>query len=291
MDYSYLRALERKPDPRDYLLGAIQAPISIPASFLPDNAWLVPNFQGKTYFCGEHAGTHLKAVLDCAISNGATKGRKTPRYGAIKLKDPKSPVCDGYGIDAGTDMRSIFKWLQTFGADDYEPLENDVTLPHAQYCDPSAVTPDMDATAAQSKIASYAFGSTDYESLCQYVFQNKAVLLLIRCDDGFFGTPNPTFTTRKYGHFIVGDGYDEAAGFLRIIDSADKDFPIKRIAKQYITPEFIIESGTAVDIPASVKQVLASATIPPETKPQLIQAILNDIAQVLALMRQEIGQM
>jgi hypothetical protein len=41
-------------------------------------------------------------------------------------------------------MTAIFKWLQQGGADDYEPLENDITLPLATYCDPSVITPAMD---------------------------------------------------------------------------------------------------------------------------------------------------
>jgi hypothetical protein len=298
MDFSHLRALERPLDERDILLGGVVAPATIPATFLPDNTWLQRNFQGKTFFCGEHAGSHLKAILDNAQCQANT--RKSPRYGAIKLKDPKSPVHDGYAIDAGTDMRAIFKWLQKVGADDYEPLENDVTLPHPQYCDPSVVTPAMDSNAAQSKIASYGFGNTDFASLQQLIFQNKAVLLLIKCDDGFFGTATPTFTTTKYGHFLVADGYD--ANNLRVIDSAEPNpaFAVKMIHKQYITPVFIIESGTAVDLAVvqqAVAQVVTQASsivtqinnspdMPHTQKLSLLQELAEGLAAVEAFFQQ-----
>lgn len=284
-DFSHLRARERVFDKRDLLLGSVSAPVQIPPDGMHvDLSWLKRNFQGKTAFCGEHAGTHLKAILDYAASNGTVIGRKNPRYGAIKLKDPNSPVCDGFAIDAGTDMRSIFKWLQKVGADDFEPLENDVTLPGATYCNPSFVTPAMDALAAMSKISNYAFGDTDYASLCQYAWNSKAVLLLVRCDDGFWGTSAPTFTTPKYGHFVTMYDYD-ATG-IWVIDSAEPDdaFALKHIAKQYITQAFIVESGTAVEISPEVQKQLAQfqpAPIPQNIAPtQQNVWLLTQIAKV-----------
>jgi hypothetical protein len=146
-------------------------------------------------------------------------------------------------------MRSIFKWLQQVGADVFEPLENNVLLSSQDYCNPAVITPAMDASAANSKILSYAFGDTDFESLCQHIYQNKAVILLVHCDNGFWGTATPTFTSTPYTHFIVADGYTENA--IRVIDSAEPNetFSRKMILKQYITPRFFLESGTALDIP------------------------------------------
>lgn len=272
-DWSHIVAQERPKDDRDILLGAVQAPVSIPDTFLPDNSWLQRNFQGQTPFCGEHAGTHLKAILDY-YANGTAK-RYSPRYGVIKLKAPGSPLNDGFAISAGTDMRSIFKWLQKAGAADFEPLEDDVTLPTSKYCDASVVTPAIDANAAQSTIDSYAFGNTDFQSLRQDIFQNKAVLLLIRCDDAFWGTANPTFTTPQYGHYVVADGYTPTA--IRVIDSADPNTAtwVKMIGKQYVTPTFIKESGTGVDIPPEVKQQLTQSA--PAPLPQVIQSTQQNV--------------
>jgi Peptidase_C39 like family len=279
-----LGAIERPKDERDFPLGAAQVPTARPSVFHPDISWFVRNYQGQTPMCGEHAGSHLKLLLDYYATTGQLKVRKNPRYGSIKLKTPSSPVYDGYAIDAGTDMRSIFKWLKNVGADDYDPLENDVTLPLTQYCDQSVVTPAMDANAATGKISNYAFGLADFDSLCQYIFQNKAVLLLIKCDDGFWGTKTPTFTNAKYGHFIVAYGYDESGVY--VIDSADPEdaHAFKFIAKQYITSEFFLESGTAVNVPPSVKQALSAQQI------SLAQQILADIEQALGLIRKEAVQ-
>ncbi len=241
-----LGAIQKPKDKRDFILGKVQAPIEIPPSFLPDNSWLIRNYQGQTPSCGAHAGTHFKVILN--LYTDLVKGRKTPRYGYIKLKDPKSPVYDGYPIDAGTDMRSIFKWLQVCGADDFEPLENDITLPLEKYCDPSVITPDMDINAGQSKIKSYVFTNPYINDIKQAIYQNKAVILLIKCDDGFWGSNTPVFTTPKYGHFVVADGYDENG--IRIIDSADPNIGVKTILNKY--ERFIIEAGTAIDLPDEV---------------------------------------
>lgn len=294
-DPTKLGALQRKPDARDILLGAVQAPATIPATFIPDMSWFVRNYQGETTFCGEHAAAHLKAILD-HNENPTVNQRYTPRYGAIKLKTPGSPVCDGYAPDAGTDMRSLFKWLETLGADDFEPLENDVTLPITTYLEASAVTPDMDANAALKKLGSYAFGNTDFESLTQYVSLKKAALILLKCDDGFWGTATPIFTTPKYGHFVCAYAYDENS--LYVIDSADPDdaFMFKKIAKEYVTPEFFFESGTGIDLPPIVKQALTSVQPVPASVQKalttgqisLAEQILNDIEAALSLIQKEV---
>jgi hypothetical protein len=291
-NFDYLRARERAKDERDFPLGGA-APVTIPASFLPDNSWIQRNFQGQSSFCGEHAGTHLKAILDFYAMN--VKVRKSPRYGAIKLKSPSSPVYDGFPADAGTDMRSIFKWLQKVGAADFEPLENNVSLPLFDYVNRTVITPAMDANAATSKIANYAFGNTDFKSLCQYIYQNKAVLLLIKCDDDFWGTTTPTFTTAKYGHFIIADGY--TGDSIRVIDSADPlpSCAVKTIHKQFITPQFFFESGTAIDpvqaeaIKAAivsnaatiVHEVADDTQMPVATKKNILQQIIDILKQLL----------
>lgn len=248
--------------------------------------------------CGEHAGTHFKAILDFVLIS--QKERKNPRYGSIKLKDPKSPVYDGYAIDAGTDMRSIFKWLKTVGADDFEPLENDVTLPLPTYCDPSVITPDMDANAADSKISAYAFGATDYDSICQAIYKNKVVLLLIKCDAGFWGTTTPTFTNPLYGHFIVADGYDENG--IRIIDSAEPNdsYAVKMVNKQYLTTQFFLEGGTAIDLaPEEVQKLIQSiptvtndivnAPVAPTVKIDLLTQVLAVLKSLASLLLPKVG--
>jgi len=267
MNTRNLGARERVKDPRDKLLGAVQAPVAIPATFVPDLSWFKRNFQGATAYCGVHSGTHFQAILQHQTTPENSQ-QFSPRYGEIKLKTPTSPVYDGFPISEGTTLTAIFKWLQKLGADSYEPLENDVLLPVETYCDPSAVTPEMDVDAANNKIQTYAFDALTFEALQQAIYQNKAVILLIKCDNGFWGTINPTFTTPTDGHFVVAYGYDETG--IWVVDSAEpnNEFAFKHISSQYITPEFFFESGTAVDpqtvVAAVAPIVQEAAAIVPE---------------------------
>jgi hypothetical protein len=281
-----LGAIERPVDNRDILLGSVQAPASIPASFIPDITWLKRNFQGQTPYCGAHASSHFQAILEHALTPTASQ-RYTPRYAWTKIKQ-----IDGFPLSAGTDMRSIFKSLTTDGADDFEPLENDILLPATVYADPSVITPDMTANASAKKISSYAFPNTDFESLCQAIYQNKAVLLLIKCDENFWGTNTPTFTTPKYGHFVVAYGYSSDG--IYVVDSADPNdaFAFKKIAKQYINSKFILEAGTAIDLPpaqvqalikqsASVAQQVVASNIPATQKIDILTKILTFLKSLI----------
>lgn len=279
--FENLGAIERTPDVRDLQLGSALIPQAIPSVFKQDISWLKRNYQGSTPACGPHAASHLKAIMDHALG---VDSRYTPRYPWIKLKDPASPVNDGYAVLDGTDMRSIFKAMSKVGMDVFDPLGNDVTLPIGTYSDPKAVTPEMDSAAGGALINGYGFGTTDFASVCQYIYLRKAVLILGKVDKGFWHTINPTFTTPKYGHFFTGFAYDE--GGIFIIDSADPDDAnaIKYIPKQYFPSAFIRETGTAVELPPSVKQALSAGQI------QIALQILDDMRQVLSLQSQLLSQ-
>src|ERR1039457_5260895 len=116
-DPTRLGAIERTKDERDFDLGSVAAPVTIPTTLNVDLSWLTTNFQGETPTCGAHAAAHFQAILEHQIDS-TIKQRYSPRYLWTKIKQ-----IDGLPLDAGTDMRSIFKALQNNGADDFEPLE------------------------------------------------------------------------------------------------------------------------------------------------------------------------
>jgi hypothetical protein len=243
-----LGAKERPRDDRDYKLGQIQAPIQIPETYLPDYSWIIPlrNYQGKLPTCSANADTHLRMAMD--YDPLLPPPRYNPRFNWIEFK-----ILDNYPLEDGTDMRTIFKANQNNGFCDYNLLDNDITLPLTTYSDPSVLNQTIVQNALPRRIQSYAFGETDYNSLAQHIYQNKAVLLLIKCDDGFWGTETPTFTTGKYGHFVCAIGYDPVKGIM-IIDSADPNYAIKFIAPQYLS--FVIESGTMVELPPTKETLM-----------------------------------
>lgn len=238
-----LGALERTPDARDINLGMVQAPEPYPATFLEDVSNLPTYYQAKQPACGPHAGAWFmvrKVSREVEVPQDYS-----PKFGWIEIK-----TFDGYPLDAGTDMRSIFKWLKNIGPCDGYLLPNTVEQTLADYSSPQQITQEMITNAAIKKILKYAFlDSTDFESLKQKIWQNKEVLLLLKVDSGFFGTVNTSFTTPKWGHFVTAFNYDEDN--ILIKDSTEKDpaLSIKRINRRYITPTFVREVGTAIDIP------------------------------------------
>jgi hypothetical protein len=288
-----LGAKERVKQPNERLFGAAPS-VEIPPSSVPSISWLVRNYQGETAFCGQHAGTHFNAILEYVVSQ--VVNRFSPRYGAIKMKTPASPVYDGFPVNDGTTLPAIFKWLSTFGSDSFEPLENNVALPcdanPGDYLDPNALTPAMDSDAANHKITDEVeYDALTYQDLCQSIYQNKAVIILIKVDDGFWGTANPTFTQPLYGHFVTAYGYDETG--IWVIDSADPSdqFAFKHIAIEYITPTFFFESGTAVDALPVEQEIVSDASeavhdvaqdteAPPAQKESLLQEIEEVVEEI-----------
>jgi hypothetical protein len=286
---AFLGGRERPKDDRDFPLGATSLPGTRPATLGANLSWLTRNYQAQLPVCGPHAGTHNKAIQDQGAGYAATP-HYTPRFTTIRMKDPSSSVYDGYPADAGTDMRSLLNTFKAVGANTFEPLENDTLLSLADYVSPSAVTPAMNADALTRLISAYAFGNADYDSIANAVWQWKSGIVLIKCDEGFWGTSTPTFTNPTYGHFVTAYDYDDDKGGIWVLDSAEPNnaFAQKFISKEYITDTFFFELGTTVDIPPAVQQVLSHPTMTQAQKLSLAQQILADIAAALSDISKEI---
>jgi hypothetical protein len=274
-----LGALERPKDKRDFPLGAAAIPIPRPKTLNADISWMQRNYQAQLPFCGPHAKTHNKAIQDHV--SGAVN-HYTPRFTSVLMKDPSSPVYDHYAVDAGTDMRQLLSFGKTTGENLFDPLGNDTSLPIDQYVLTSVITPDMKTEAASHLISAYAFGNADYDSICDAVNQWKSAILLVKVDEGFWGTSTPTFTTPKWGHFITAYDWDDDKQGIWAVDSAEPDeqYARKFIARQYITPTFFYELGTTVDILPEVVNAIK------QTQLQNIQKQISLISQIVQLLSQ-----
>ena len=238
-----LGAQPRPVDQRDIKLGSVQAPVAIPDVFLPEYG-ITRNFQGSLPTCGAHAASHLKAVQE-TIESGSPQ-RFSPRWLWNEIKQ-----IDGYALESGTDMRSIFKTLSEKGALPFGLVKDNVSLPLTEYSDLDLFQ-DLRNTAHDYLVGSYVFfdgPAITFEAVRQAVFVNKAVLLLASVDTGFWRTNHPTFTVPKDGHFVVATGYNETE--LRIIDSAEAadGFAEKWVRKEDVRPPFFREAGVAKDLP------------------------------------------
>ena len=266
-------AQTRKLDLRDIHLGKIQLPVLLPASHVANIAGITRVWQGAFPACGSHSGAHLLAILK--FIQTTVKQYLSPHYLWDKIK-----LIDGYPLESGTDLRSILKTLQNWGACDYNLLPNDYTQTLQQYSDASVITDEM-AQNGQTRVILPNYGFIDnptVDELKQAIFQNNAVIVLIRCDGGFFGTSTPSFTKETYGHFIVAYGFDDAEQIFYTIDSAEKDntLALKKINYKYIS--FIKEVGTCVEAPVGYVDGLKKQV-------QLLQTLLQLWQKLTALLK------
>lgn len=210
----------RIPDPRDHLIGsAAVGGYTFPATFIQQKAWDAPiYYQGKRPACGAHAGAWLRMFLNHLDGTNPTE-TDTPRYIWANIKR------DGTSPSDGTDMLSIFKALQTYGAAPFEPLENDVTYDDADYAAVKFITPAMVAAGQKNPIASYAFPQDiSFNGIKQTIHDFGHALLLINVNNRFWTAANGTTSwlekdilplaphsaayPNTSAHFIVAHSYD-----------------------------------------------------------------------------------
>jgi hypothetical protein len=238
-----LGALE-STDPRNIPLGAVQAPAPFPATSRLDVSAVPVYYQNGQPACGGHAGAWFKSYLD--VLNLQLAIARSPRF----IYD----ICkrdDGVPNDDGTTLNAIFKSLRDQGAPQLALYPNDIHLAKPVYRDASLIPSAVFQDASQNKTGPWAFLSDlSFDGVRRAAWQNQAVILLIYCDDGFFGTNTPTFTTKKYGHFVVAiPNYDDNA--ITIIDSTEPTsaFARKSIPRSAFDQGFVRQAATAVDVP------------------------------------------
>jgi hypothetical protein len=213
--FENLGAREKQADPRDIKLGAVAArkAYTYPPVLRNETAWAAPvEYQGGQPACGAHAGAKI-----AGLSRGA---RFSPRFTWADIK-----TFDGYPVEDGTDMRSIFKSLLNTGALDFPLLGNDVSVPPAAYAHP-LISAVLSANAAQHKAGAYGFADDlSFEGIKQYIHDHGPVILLMRVCARFWtaadgavswaeqdilplAAPSPAFPVVS-GHFVVAHSYDE----------------------------------------------------------------------------------
>jgi hypothetical protein len=196
----------RPKDKRDYqssslgMAGLYPDTISAPVPYV--------YMQGTYGTCGAHAGTALMNVL--------FPGKIfCPKFLWKIIK-----TFDGFGLNDGTDMRSIFKALQKpdpsgpdanaiRGVCELSLLDNSLEGSIEQYSDISEVTPTMISNAKQYQIDKYGFIDTpNMAQIKQAISTYKAVLLLVDCGDGWWlpswgPQNNPLHVGNLVGHHFI----------------------------------------------------------------------------------------
>lgn len=268
-----LGALESE-DPRNIPLGTVQAPVPFPEEFHARFDEVPTYYQNGQPACGGHAGAYFKSYLD---------------YLSLQLAVPRSPrqlysICklvDGLPNEEGTTLNAIFKALRDYGVPELSLHPNDVHLPKNIYRDASKIPPAAIEDAKTNRIApGYAIQTwPSFDDVRRSVYLKQAAILLIYCDDGFFGTNDPTFKEKKYGHFVVPVAdYDRST--ITVIDSTEPTtaFSAKRIPKSAFDHGFMRQLGVGANLP---NWQLRGLTSPNAVKRFIYQSLITAYTQLL----------
>ncbi len=245
-----LGGLEKPEDLRDIKLGAVVAPIyTYPKVIKNLHAWAQPvEYQGHQPACGAHSGAALMGI--------DKESRYTPRFTWANIKS-----FDGFPLDAGTDMRSIFKSITKTGALYFYRLENNVELSLTEYAHP-ALTQAMYTLAGLRKGDGYGFiEDKTWDGLKQYISDHGAIVLLIRIGPEFWTAPSgqtswaekdilPLRPPKKVtsGHFVIAHSYDEK--YIYFLNSFSDGWGLKGhgyFDTTYIP--FVTDAGTLIKVP------------------------------------------
>lgn len=289
--FSNLGGQKRVPHTSDHLLGT--APAYNYAHIVTNTiGWGAPiYYQGQRPACGAHAGTWLKVVLDRQGGNPAAN--ETPRYTWINIKR------DGSSPSEGTDMASIFKALQTYGGDTFEPLENDVTYDDADYAAVKFITSSMLKTGQANLLGTPAYVTDmSFSGLKQAINDHSYVLLLIDVCARFWTAANGTTSWSEAGvlplgipssefpvidgHFIVAHSYDE--NYIYFANSFGPTWG--RHGHGYFGQDYmpwVLEAGVAANLLKPLSPVSPPLSTPVQIPSVTIQALQ---AQKISLLQQ-----
>lgn len=206
--------VERRVDERDFQLGAYQLPTDRPDIFLPNLSSLAVYYQGEYPSCGAHAG----AFFNSKLQSDRTSTTKTlsPKYLWKQIK-----YIDGYPLEDGTDMTSIFKSLASTGDCDLALMQNTFDSSLAEYSRIKDITVAIQSNGVQNLVRNYAFTNRPtMEQIKQAIYRNRAVIALVDIGDGWW-LPDwahvlPLRLGNKVGHhFVVLWGYDATKVYFR----------------------------------------------------------------------------
>lgn len=242
-------AVERPVDHRDLPLGEVTAVESIPAVFLPDISGFSTHHQHKLPTCGANAFSWFQEKMFGSSS-------LSPRYSWIGIKK-----IDGFPLEDGTDMRSIFKSGQTDGACELSVCPDDSTIDIVPYSNPAMVTSAMSLNGKTRLVQTYAFQNRpSLSQIKQAIYQHGAVIVLAQVGEEWWtradGTvswqekdvlPLRTPKTTVSGHFVTLYGYDEQYVYFK----NSWGVTWGRQGSGYFGADyvpFIIELGTAINV-------------------------------------------
>lgn len=263
-----LSAVLQPRDIRDYDLSKVES--SAPAIGV-DYSQVPGTFQGKQPACGAHSGSTLEAYLSMLSGETSTLSN-SPRFLWKSIKD-----IDGYPVETGTDMYSIFRALKSVGVCDLSLAPNLVDLPFQDYRN-LPVTDGMTQSASGRRIEAFATTySPTFDQIRKAVIDHGAILIQMRVGANMYTARDGTITWEEgkimplsatrfsmdSGHFVVGippqEGWDDQYVYWANSFGPTWGKQWKGVGVGYFGPEyaqFVYAIGTAIDQSQVTPQVL-----------------------------------
>lgn len=209
--FTSLGGLDKPTDSRDIKLGAAGAPVyTFPPTLTNAQAWAQPvEYQGQQPACGAHAGAEVEGIT--------RKSRYSPQFTWSDIK-----TFDGFPLDEGTDMRSVFKSITKDGVLDFNLLGNSISLSEQDYAHP-VITAAMKLNIELHTGFGYGF-ITDltFNGIKQFISDHGMAILAVRVGAEWWTAANGTASWLEKdvlplrppasivsGHFVVAHSYDE----------------------------------------------------------------------------------
>lgn len=216
----------RQPSLKDFKLGRTQAPVSRPASYMPNEFFNMTSVsQGKQPDCGGAGGMNYLEYLRYCQLLSQVGGPQTIVYENLSMRflyDFEKSI-DGFPGQDGTTIKAIGMALTVVGSCREELCQNDTTLSNKDFANWSTVSQAAKDDALPRKLNSYLFlDDLSMEGIKQAIFQNKAVVLEAKIGNEWYTAPNgnPSYLEADVcpirppkpvisAHFFVAGAYDE----------------------------------------------------------------------------------
>ncbi len=256
-------ARDKDHDDRDIKLGAaVPVQYTFPPQFMNVDAWGVPvEYQRDQPACGAHSGAELKSIV--------LKSHFTPRFTWADIKS-----FDGFPLDAGTDIRSIFKSITKAGVLDFGLMGNNTELSTDLYAG-VAISGSMRTNAQAHAGMGYGFiQDLSFKGLKQFISDHGPAIVLLRVGKEWWTAPNGTSSWHSQdilpirppqsvvsGHFVVAHSFDEEN--IYFLNHWSKDWGSKGhgFFKESYMP-FVNDAGAL--FPLTFKKDLAYGTWDPD---------------------------
>ncbi len=202
---------EKPQDNRDILLGAAApAAYTFSPTFTDADAWdLVVEYQQDQPACGAHAGAEIKAA--------ALRSQFSPRFTWADIK-----TFDGFPLNQGTDMRSIFKSITKTGVLDWGLMGNDASLPIDVYAKPTLTRTIMLNAATHAGMGYGFINDYSFDGIKQFIYDHGPAIILLRLGREWWSAtsganswaeadilPVKPPSSIVSGHFVLAHSYDE----------------------------------------------------------------------------------